>query len=122
MWSTAQSHKGKVEFPAKQEQVLTGNVGQLHPLQIVPGPFRIQIRSIGRQLLEMYVIGSSIRNVGSHLFSVYRRAVPGDQQFALELLPQMAQKPDAVAAVESLSVIRYQSVEPSTPRDPAPDR
>lgn len=101
--------------------ILTTHISQFHVLQLLPDPFiRVEIRSVGWQLLKMDISGSAFLHKLCHLFAMYRRAIPHDHQLTADLTPQMLKEPHTISAVKCS--LAHQRVKISSHRDPTHHR
>jgi hypothetical protein len=82
--------------------MLTDNILQLHPLQVVPDPLiRVQLGSIGGQLLQMDSLPSRAGQEGfDRLAAVDGAAIPDDQQPHRDVGGQLLQEPRRIYTPE----------------------
>src|SRR5579871_879294 len=90
----AQAGDGQAELPLELREIMADEVAQLDALEMLPDAFvRIHLRRIAWQALQqqtLALLGSE--EVLHRLRAVNRGAVPQDQQLALDLPQQVAQK------------------------------
>lgn len=82
--------------------MLTDNVLQLHPFQVVPDPLMgVQLGSIGGQLLQMDSLPSRAGQEGfDRLAAVDGAAIPDDQQPHRDVGGQLLQEPCRIYPLE----------------------
>src|SRR5919106_2901178 len=93
--------------------MLTDNILQLHPFQVVPDPLiGVQLGGIGWQLLQMDPLPSWTGQEGfEHLAPVDGTAVPDDQQPHRDVGGQLLQEPRRIYTPEG--PVLYPSVQPA---------
>src|ERR671918_723855 len=93
--------------------MLTDNILQLHPFQVVPDPFiGVQLGGIGWQLLQMDPLPSWTGQEGfEHLAPVDGTAVPDDQQPHRDVGGQLLQEPRRIYTPEG--PVLYPGVQPA---------
>jgi hypothetical protein len=68
----------------------------------------------------MNMFRATFSHKAGHLFAMNRRAIPDDQQFLVDLKPQVLEEADAICALER--TLSHQRVKLSAHRDPAHHR
>src|SRR5918992_3773908 len=93
--------------------MLTDNILQLHPLQVVPDPLiRVRLGSIAGQLLQMDSRPSRAGQEGfDRLAAVDGAAIPDDQQPHRDMGGQLLQEPRRIYPPEG--PVLYPSVQPA---------
>src|ERR687895_1520692 len=93
--------------------MLTDNILQLHPLQVVPDPLtRVQLGGISGQLLQMDSLPSRAGQEGfDRLAAVDGAAIPDDQQPHRDVGGQLLQEPRRIYTLEG--PVLYPSVQPA---------
>src|SRR5258707_324474 len=80
---------------------MTTHILEFHMLEVLPNALdRIEVGSVTRQADELYVGGSSLRQVGFDLTIMDRRTIPDDQQLAANLATQMLEKSHHIGTAE----------------------
>ena len=90
----AEPSEGQAQFVAEVGKRLAADIAQLHVLEVAPEPFvRIQLRSVGRQGLQLQPGGGTLRKEVLHdLRAVNGRAIPDHQQLAGEMAQEMLEE------------------------------
>jgi hypothetical protein len=88
----------------------SADILQLNLLQVAPDPFiRVEVRCIAGQLLQMDALGATLRQEALHGFATMDgRAIPNDQQLALNVPQQMLQEAHDILATIGLLLHLYQ--------------
>jgi hypothetical protein len=111
----------KPKFPPQVRKVQAAQIPHVHVLQVVPDAFpRVEVRGIGRELLQVNLPGSPFGQKRAHVPLVNGRAIPDHQQFLRYMRQQVLEKDHAIEAVQR--VIAHQGVEPAVHRNAAHDR
>lgn len=118
----AQALLGQPHLLGQLRQVVTTDVAQLDPFEVVPDPLvRVEVRRIAGQLLQMQAMGGAVaQEVFDDVAAVDRRPIPDHGDVAGDLVEQRAQESHHPAGVIRLFLEVEKEV--ARERDAADDR
>jgi hypothetical protein len=100
VWLVTEPLAGGAELPTRLLKITATEITHLHLLQVPPDAFfRVHLRGVAGEALQVEPRGGPIaEKLPDGLAPVKRRAIPDNQQFTRDEMPQMSQKADHLSA------------------------